>query len=151
VNVEVEAGAQRMVGMLKGRLVGVEAGLGARAPATPTEKLRAKVEIPALRVALCPGSRSRDRPRLSGRKTRWRPTRTPGSPSVLKNFFGEKVSSKRRPYATRSFAHGRERQVMPSPLARGARLETSHLTRTLSANSYIFPRCFALLSIPFFL
>jgi hypothetical protein len=75
VNVEVGAGAQRMVGTLKGHLVGVEAELGARAPATPTEKLRVKVEIPAPRTALCPGSRSRDRPRLSGRKTRWRPTR----------------------------------------------------------------------------
>ena len=43
-SVEAEAGAQRTEGTRKGHLVGVEAGLGVRAPAFPAEKVGAKRE-----------------------------------------------------------------------------------------------------------
>ena len=69
--VEVGVGAQRMAGAPKGRLVGVEAGQEARVRAGPYKKVGAKHEILALRTVLLQGSRSRDRPRPSGRETRW--------------------------------------------------------------------------------
>jgi hypothetical protein len=65
------AGGQRTAGARKGRIVGVEAGLGVRVRAGPKKKVGAKHEILALRTVLLRGSRSKDRPRLSGRETGW--------------------------------------------------------------------------------
>ena len=67
--VEAGVGAQRMVGARKGHLVGVGAGLGVRVLAGANKKVGAKHEILALQTVLHQGSRSRDRPRLSGRET----------------------------------------------------------------------------------
>ena len=67
--VEAGVGAQRMVGARKGHLVGVGAGLGVRVLAGANKKVGAKHEILALQTVLHRGSRSRDRPRLSGRET----------------------------------------------------------------------------------
>jgi hypothetical protein len=58
------------------------------------------------------------------------------APRIVKSFFDEKASSRRRLCAIKSFVHGRGRQAirLPSHLARGAFLETSEtsdLTRSL--------------------
>ena len=62
---------QKMAGARKGRLVGAEAGPGVRVRAGPKKKVEAKHEMLALRTVQPLGSRSKARPRLSGRETGW--------------------------------------------------------------------------------
>jgi len=107
--VEAGAGMQRMAGVRKGRLVGVKAGPGVRVRAGPKKKVGAKHEMLALRAVQLLGSGSKARPRLSGRETRWGLGRTLMSLWILKFSLGEKVSSRRRLCATKSFAHERGR------------------------------------------
>jgi hypothetical protein len=98
-----------MAGARKGCPVGVKAGPGVRVRAGPKKKVGAKHEMLALRTVQLLGSGSKVRPKLSGRETKWSLGRTVISLGILKNFFGEKVSSRRRLCATKSFAHGRGR------------------------------------------
>jgi hypothetical protein len=65
------AGTQRTAGMQKGRLVGVEAGPGARVRTGPKKKVGANHKVLALQTVQLLGSGSKARPRQSGRETRW--------------------------------------------------------------------------------